>query len=201
MRVRRAHLRRAAQVKSEEGPATCPSAAQVKSEEGPATCPSQMSWNHNKAELIELIKVRIQQIEEEVEAKRMFEEFKKCIMKEMKFAAPGQAGSGETFSGLKEERIALEEALESYMPYARLRIEDVQSLKSNDLATSCDQPPVAPPVDKEKNKVEKIEQKQEKEDTNGKVIGGSPFMIHEPWQEFNLNPKNGLFGESTRDFQ
>ena len=201
MRVRRAHLRRAAQVKSEEGPATCPSAAQVKSEEGPATCPSQMSWNHNKAELIELIKVRIQQIEEEVEAKRMFEEFKKCIMKEMKFAAPGQAGSGETFSGLKEERIALEEALESYMPYARLRIEDVQSLKSNDLATSCDQPPVAPPVDKEKNKVEKIEQKQEKEDTNGKVIGGSPFTTHEPWQEFNLNQKSDLFGQSTRDYQ
>ena len=182
---RRACHRMAAQHKSQDAP-RARTRTKVESEEGPVTVTfrilyilyfltSPMSW-------IEQIKVRIQQIEDEVEAERMSEEFKKCIMKEMK-------------------RIALEEALESYMPFARLRIEDVQSLKSNDLATSCDQPPVAPPVDKEKNKVEKIEQKQEKEDTNGKVIGGSPFMIHEPWQEFNLNPKNGLFGESTRDFQ
>ena len=205
---RRACHRMAAQLKSQDAP-RAQTRTKVESKEGPvtvdeqqpATFPSPMSWIQNKAELIEQIKVRIQQIEEEVEAKRMFEEFKKCIMKEMKFAAPGQAGSGETFSGLKEERIALEEALESYMPYARLRIEDVQSLKSNDLATSCDQPPVAPPVDKEKNKVEKIEQKQEKEDTNGKVIGGSPFVTHEPWQEFNLNQKSDLFGQSTRDYQ
>ena len=57
----RAHLRLAEKVKSVEGPVTV-------DEQPPATCPSPLSWSHNKAELIELIKERINQIEEKVGA-------------------------------------------------------------------------------------------------------------------------------------
>ena len=92
----KAQLRRAAPVKSEEGPtlATCPSQmswiqnkaefielikerikqieekveAETVDEQPPATCPTPISWSHNKAELIELIKERIKQIEQKVDA-------------------------------------------------------------------------------------------------------------------------------------
>ena len=36
----------------------------------------------------------------------------------------------------------------------------------------------------------------------GTVIGGTPIVTHEPsWQQFNLNPKSDLFGQSTRAYQ